>query len=405
MRAIVNATSTIGNLTGVGRYTNQLMECLPKLSQADQFFFYPHACIRSLRHTWKKASEPDAGKPVVQDVKKSRNLPNPRKWLRSGLLPCAHLFLWLYSRAVVSKSWFDLYHETNYIPIACSIPTVTTFHDLSIIHHPEWHPKKRVDWFNKYLPRTYSQTRHFITDTESVRREMIETLNIPPEKITRIWCGIRSDLQRVPKEEYQPVLQRLGLPDSFLLHVGTMEPRKNLFMLMKAYVDLPTELREKCPLVLIGQWGWNYGEAAEFYQSIARHQNVKQIGYVSDDDLPALYSAARSLVFPTHYEGFGIPPLEMMGCGGAVIGSTAASVAEVTAGHAFLIDPDDVAGWRDAMKRAITDDDWLKTLRKGVVEHARQFTWERTAEETLRVYRRVLGIDKTVAKLPASRAA
>jgi len=397
MRVMIDITSTLGTVTGIGRYTQQLLEHLPKIAPKYRFDVHPNPWLFRFRQYCKRMCVPKD--PASPPASLHRKLFSPRRWFLRSLKQLNHFLPPIYSRYFLSRLRFDLYHETNYIPIACGIPTVTTFHDLSIIHHPEWHPKERVDWFEKHLPRSYSQSRHFITDTESVRQEMIRDLGIPAEKITRVWCGIRSDLERLSPEECAPVLERLNLPSSFLLHVGTIEPRKNLHLLMKAYSDLPNSLRDRCPLVLVGQWGWNYTQAAEYFQSTGKHKNIRQIGYVSDADLPALYSSARSLVFPTHYEGFGIPPLEMMGCGGAVIASTADSVREMTGGFAPLIEPLDLAGWRDALQKAIVEDDWIAMLREGVVEHARQFTWERTAVETLQVYHQVLGAKKAAPPL------
>jgi alpha-1,3-rhamnosyl/mannosyltransferase len=187
------------------------------------------------------------------------------------------------------------------------------------------------------------------------------------------------------------VLRSLGLPPSYLLYVGTLEPRKNLLMLLRAYCALPAELRQKCPLVLAGGWGWKADDLAEFYQSEGRHKGVLLTGYLAEEHLAAVYSGARALVFPSLYEGFGLPPLEMLACGGAVLASTAGPVVETVGGRAHLIDPLDEGGWHDAMARAVADDDWIVGLRRGGVERAAVFTWERTAAGVLDVYRAVAG--------------
>ena len=192
-------------------------------------------------------------------------------------------------------------------------------------------------------------------------------------------------------DEIAPVLARLGLAPPYLLHVGTLEPRKNLHLLMRAYGDLPEALRARCPLVLAGGWGWNAAELADHYHAVARHRGVRLLGYLRDADLPALYNGARALVFPSHYEGFGLPPVEMLACGGAVLASTAGAVAETVGPRAHLVDADDLTGWRDAIARVIADDDWHAHLRRGGPEHARAFTWERCARETYRVYAAALG--------------
>ena len=173
-------------------------------------------------------------------------------------------------------------------------------------------------------------------------------------------------------------------------------------MLLKAYTDLPAPIRDRCPLVLVGGWGWNTTELANFYQNTARHRGVLHLGYVRDEDLAALYNGARALVFPTHYEGFGLPPIEMMACGGAVLASTAGAVVETVGARAHLLDPLDQDSWQEAMRRVIVDDDWRQQLRIGVMELARHYTWERCAADTWQVYRRVLGV---AAPAPMKRVA
>jgi len=156
---------------------------------------------------------------------------------------------------------------------------------------------------------------HLIADSNCVRREMIEKLGIPAERITTVHLGVRPVFKPLPSAAVLPVLQGLGLRPGYLLHVGTIEPRKNLLRLMQAYCDLPRLLRESHPLALVGGWGWRNEQIREFYESTARHAGVVKLGYVPEEDLPAVYNGARALVFPTHYEGFGFPPLEMMACG------------------------------------------------------------------------------------------
>jgi len=144
-------------------------------------------------------------------------------------------------------------------------------------------------------------------------------------------------------------------------------------------------------LVLAGGAGWNSGELHDYLRGAAREENVRWLGYVQDEDFAALYSAARSLVFPTLYEGFGMPTVEMLACGGAVLASTAGAVAETVGAQAHLIDPHDEDGWRDAMLRVCTDQDWWQSLRRGAQEVARPFTWTRCAEQTLNAYHAALG--------------
>jgi alpha-1,3-rhamnosyl/mannosyltransferase len=258
-----------------------------------------------------------------------------------------------------------------------------------VLLHPEWHPAERVRWFDKHFPRVTARCVHFFAISGSARQELIHKLGIPATRVTRTYMGVRSWLGPLPESEVAPVLRDLGLPPRYVLYVGTIEPRKNVLTLLRAYCDLPDELRQRYPLVLAGGWGWKTEEIAAYFHDVARHKGVLRLGYVPESAMGALYNGARALAFPSVYEGFGLPPVEMMACGGAVLASTASAVAEVAGGQALLIEPHDVAGWRQGLQRVLTDDDYWRQLRRGAVEHARPYTWEACAADTLAVYRAV----------------
>lgn len=401
MRVVINASTTIGNKTGVGRHTEELIRCLRSQMAPEELFEYPHGWVRSLRAKWKQNT---VSMPVKNEAPSRWKLPSPRRMAIDVARPVGHAVLWLYDRSVMRHSKFDLYHEPNFMPIRCGVPTVATIHDLSILRHPEWHPPVRVKWFESNLPNALKQATHFFTVTEHAKREMINLLGVSAEKITCTYNGVREDLGPLEDADFLPILRKRDLKPGYLLHVGTIEPRKNLLRLMQAYVDLPAALREKHPLVLAGQWGWQFEEIAEYYESTARHKGVRQLGFVADAELPALYNGARALVFPTFYEGFGIPAVEMMGCGGAVLASKAEAVAEVVGRNACLIHPEDTEGWRDAMERVLTDELWWESLRGGVEERAKHFTWQRCAETTLAVYRQLIGNEVVETKRSAKAA-
>jgi len=225
-----------------------------------------------------------------------------------------------------------------------------------------------------------------ITVSEAVRQEVIEDLGIAPGKVTAIHNGIGTRFAPQSAEAIAVVRRKYTLPERFFLTVGTVEPRKNLGMVMRAFADLPADVRSKCPLILAGPWGWRAEAEREFFESAGQAAGIRQLGYVPAADLPALYSAARVLLYPSHYEGFGLPPLEMLGCGGAVLASFADAVREVLAGHGELIDPNDLSAWRISMLTAATDGEFIQQLRNSGIAHAGGFTWDRCARETAKVY-------------------
>jgi alpha-1,3-rhamnosyl/mannosyltransferase len=385
MRILFNAMPAQGIRSGVGHYTAELLRCLHEQADPDMHILArPGPWIGRLRRWF----QPRQSLPNPSRVSASSNTGLCQR-VASFFKGLRRSVLRNYLRAIAWLGRFDVYHEPNFIPVPSSVPTIATLHDLSVVLHPEWHPSDRVAWFERHFLAKIARCVHYFAISESAKQELIQTLGIAPTRVTCTYMGIRPWLRPLPREEVAPVLKELGLPPRYLLCVGTIEPRKNVLTLLRAWCDLPAALREAYPLVLAGGWGWKAEEVAAFFQDTARHRRAQQLGYVPEQALTAVYNGARALVFPSLYEGFGLPPLEMLACGGAVLASTAPAVAEVVGGQAHLIDPHDLEGWRDGMKRVLTDDAWWQHLRRGAVEHTRPFTWESCAAGTLRVYRSV----------------
>jgi alpha-1,3-rhamnosyl/mannosyltransferase len=386
MRVVVNQLAALGQKTGVGHYTRQLFRCLRLQAAAGEIEGFPTGWVRDACKAFTRlrpyleASGPRRGSGLSGRPGWQGRLLH---WLRThGRALVGHYF-----RHACARRGFDLYHEPNFIPFPSACPTLMTVHDLSVLLHPDWHPADRVAFHETHFHRSVARCVHFLTVSEFSRQEMIRTLSLPPERVTRTYNGIRPGLGPLPAEEVAATLRRLGLPRRYLLYLGTIEPRKNVLLLLKAYCSLEERLRARCPLLLVGNWGWNSGEVADFFHTRARDRGVLHLGYIREEHLAAVYNGARALVYPSLYEGFGLPPLEMMACGGAVLASTAGALVETVGRKADLIPPGDLDGWRQAMARVLADDDWWQSLRRGVRAVARSYTWERCAAETLRVYR------------------
>jgi len=385
MRVLFNGASAIRPKTGVGHTTANLHRALTRHSPEDTFWFYPGEGARRLAaRLFKPASRGtgSAAPPKPEGTSLARRL--SFRTLRS--LYAAHFHL------AARLGRFDIYHEPNLVPFRVSLPTVVTVHDLSVILFPQWHPAERVRRYEQAFSRGVESAAHILVDSDAVRSEAIRVLGLEPRRVTTIHCGISPRFRPHTPGELAEMRKRLHLPQRYLLYVGTVEPRKNLTTLLRAFCDLPAELREACPLILGGSWGWKSEAERELYETEARHKGVHYIGYVADDDLPGLYAGAEALFYPSHYEGFGLPPVEMMACGGAAIVSTADAVREVVGSNAPLIEPGDLAGWRDALRRVITNPSYLDPYRRSGRTHSAKFSWEQAARSTFEVYRQVLGL-------------
>src|SRR5262245_25353665 len=332
MRVLFNAFASYRVRTGVGSYAANLLTALNDHA-GSQVQAFPGGWLTQLTAVGlsliarRGAKVPSAP---------SHLLPNSARRIRGA----ATRLVWrtamrFYERRLhqaVSRGQINLYHEPNFIPWPCDVPAIATVHDLSALLHPEWHPAERAVMHQRRLESGVAGCAHVLTDTECVRQELIRYFGLPPKKITAVHLGIRTDLRPMTPAETAPTRARLRLPSSYFLHVGSIEPRKNLLMLIRTYCSLPAYLRVRCPLVLVGPWGWHYDDIRTYLESTARHRGVIRLGYVSDADLPAVYASARALLYPSFYEGFGLPPLEMMAAGGPVMASTAGAICVVCGG-------------------------------------------------------------------------
>jgi alpha-1,3-rhamnosyl/mannosyltransferase len=393
MRVILNGVSALKPKTGVGHTTVNLHRALVEASHGDDFWLYPGSAVSAVASRMLKGKKKPA--PKSGGSRPAR--------VKSVAIEAAKAAYRESFRVAARWGRFDLYHEPNFIPIRTHLPTVVTVHDLSVVLHPEWHPADRVRFHDKHFHAGIAAAEHVIVVSDAVRREMIEHLNFDPRRVSAIHNGIGSHYVPQPADVVEAMRDRLGLPPRYFLTVGTIEPRKNLLTVMKAFCELPSDVRAACPLVLAGGWGWKSGPERDLFKREAWPRGAIHLGYVADADLPALYSGAAALMYPSFYEGFGLPVAEMLACGGAVVASSADAVREVAGKHAPIVEPLDVDGWRTAMLRTAREPEWLEDYRRGAVRHAQGFTWQRAAADTLQVYRRVTGED--VMSMASRRAA
>ncbi len=279
-----------------------------------------------------------------------------------------------------------LFVPAHVLPIVHPRRSVVTIHDLGYLYYPEAHrllDRLYLDLSTRYNARAAT---HLIADSSATQRDLIEHYSIEPDKITVIYPGYdEATFQPVRDEEaIQAVKARYHIAGDYILFVGTLQPRKNLTRLIQALSNLQSPI-SNLQLVVTGKKGWLYDQIFRQVESLGLEGRVIFTDYVPGGDLPALLSGARLFVFPSLYEGFGLPVLEAMACGTPIVCSNASSLPEVAGNAALLIDPLDVEGLAAAMERVLDNEELQTELIERGFEQARKFSWERCARETLDV--------------------
>ena len=288
-----------------------------------------------------------------------------------------------------------VFHATEHLlPRLKRVPSVFTLHDIAYLRYPQYHLLQNRLFLNWMMPRFLAQADHIIAISESTRRDALQQYRLDPAKITVIPEGVEPRFApAVEANQLDAVRRAYDLPERFILFVGTIEPRKNLPALLEAYAAL----RPKHPevgLVIAGGKGWLYQSFFDRLSALGLQQVVKLTGFVPDQQLPALMNAAEVFAFPSHFEGFGLPPLEAMACGLPVVCSNASSLPEVVGDAGLLVAPDDPRAWVEALDRVLTDPGLRQELRGRGLDRARPFTWEAAARQTLAVYERAAEVKR-----------
>ena len=357
--------------TGVGHYTFELARHLALLTPADEF-----ELVSPFPFTPPLPDQIDKDLPSNLRTIHTKVNSLSRRWFAVGLP--------LYLR----QSGSALFHGTNYeVPLWGRRPTVLTIHDLSLLLHAETHEARLGRRGRRRLPLMARAASVIITPSESVRREVSEYLRIKETKVVSIPEAPRDIFCPLPVEERIEVRRRLEIEDEFILFVGTIEPRKNLLTLLKAFEEILRSTSLRPQLVIAGKEGWLMDELFSYLSESGVKDRLRFTGYLIDEDLRALYSSCRAFVYPSLYEGFGLPPLEAMACGAPVITSRIPSIVE-TVGYdaARLVSPTDVQALARSIVEILSDENERQQLSIMGQQRASTFSWEKTARATLAVY-------------------
>jgi len=375
LRVGFDATSAVRQGGGIGRYTRELLRALAAADTASDYRLF--FASRSVFHPL----------PSLPSNFRVTHLPLDDIWL---------VRVWQRARLPLPVNWLtgpiDLFHSPDFTlpPVRRGTRTLLTVHDLSFIRDPESATPVLRDYLNAVVPRSVARADHVLADSQATRADLVELYRTPAEKISVLYSGVHESFQ--PVTDLAAVRARYSLGDApFVLAVGTLQPRKNYVRLIQAFAAI-SNLQPRTSnlhLVIAGDKGWRYDAIFAEVEKLGLRDRVLFPGFVADADLPALYSAARVLAYPSIYEGFGLPMLEAMACGTPVVTSTASCMPEVAGDAALLVPPTDVDALAAALDRALTDEALRADLIAKGRARARQFSWAKSAQQLLEIYHAV----------------
>jgi glycosyltransferase involved in cell wall biosynthesis len=376
MKVAFNATALLSPLTGIGQYAYHLAQGLKHIDDIDPDFFYGSGWGSDVR------TKP---LPRVTTIKSWVH------WLLPNSYGVARTLQQRQFTKGVTRTKHDIYHEPNFLAYRFDGPSVITVHDLSWIRYPEMHPIARVRAMDKYFQPGLERASLILTDSEFVKRELIDVFGMKPDRIRTVLLGVEALFHPRSADDTRSVLNAHSLVHGcYLLAVGTLEPRKNLGVALRAFMQLPPQVRKRSPLVLVGMKGWHTSALEQQIAPLIAAGEIRLLGYLPREDLATVIAGATALVYPSIYEGFGLPPLEAMACGVPVITSNVSSIPEVVGDTGVMLHPQDVDGLALAMETLIIAPDVRNTMAGKALVRSTQFTWASCVTKTVDSYRAVL---------------
>ena len=381
MRVYIGGLSIFKNRSGIGQLTKRLSETLAKNHPENQYTFF------SFRLWPKPLPEKVIVGPNV-NYRFVRFLPGKlyNLLLRLGLAPPIDWLL---------RSRPDIIFFPNFYrwPVANrKIKTVVAVHDLSFIYYPQFASPRNLKDNLRFVPQAIKKADRILTISESSKRAILSTYPAAKGKVDIVYPAVDpADFYPRSKQATAEVGRKYKLPAKYILFTSTLEPRKNVQGLVKAYEALPADLRDEYGLVLVGGRGWQDEEIVEaIAKAKARGANIVQPGYVKDEDLAAVYSGASLFAFPSFYEGFGMPPLEAMACGVPVICSNNSSLPEAAGDAALYIKAEDTAAITETMQKVLSNPDLAAKLKQKGLAQARKFSWQKSAQQLNTIFEKLV---------------
>ncbi len=370
MRVAIDATSVPANPAGAGVYAIELVQAMMEHDAHDGFAVFT-------RGAW--FDDAAAGRRNWRVVRVDAASRRRRMLWEQATLP-----------GELERLGIDVLHSTHHsLPLrGTRARRVVTVHDVTFLRIPARYPPARR-WYMQTITRLAARRADaLIVPSRTVRADVVRALGVPEVKLAVVYEAPAARYRPVAPDEAAAGARRYGMDGRFVLSVGSLEPGKNRGRLVRALRDLRDEGLD-VPLLVAGQAAWRYEDDAALVRDLRMDDRVRFAGYVPDHDLPALYSAATAFAFPSLYEGFGLPVIEAMACGAAVLTSNVSATAEVAGDAALLVDPLSITAIRDGLRALLRDEERRSALSEAGRDRAAQFSWRRAADETYEVYARV----------------
>ena len=367
MRIGIDARLVYYHQAGIGQYILRLTQALAQIDREDQFVVFK------------------SRKDKTAIIDHQPNFKSERLWT-----PSHHRYERLAMSAELLPFPLDVLHSPDFIPPSHTrCPSVITMHDLAFLLYPRLLTRESARYYGQ-VDLAARHADHIIAVSESTKRDTVRLLGVPENKVTVIYEAAHPLFTPMSNtDELARVREHYRLPQNFILFVSTVEPRKNLPTLLRALKLLRQNYKTDTVLAVAGNRGWLFEQVDEVVAELNLGDAVRFLGGVPNEELVYLYNAAKLFVFPSFYEGFGLPPLEAMACGTPVIVSKVASLPEVVGDAGTLVEPEDVEGLAVAMWRILSDENLRREMRAKGLKRAQTFSWQRAARETLAVYRSV----------------
>ena len=376
MKLLVNLSSLNHPLTGIGEYTLNLVKEMLDDDQVQDLKgirsskYLDRHQISVLIASLEQGHQTD--QPLTRYLKKMSRLKLIARIARKAINAYREISFRFYRNML--KHY--IYWEPNYICLNHQGVCVPTVHDLSHLICPQFHPKARVKYLKAELPRTLARAKHVIVVSQYTKQSVMEHFDLDDQQITVVPPSVKSEYYPRTASECAQLKKRLGLPENFILFVGTLEPRKNLQGLLLAYKLLSTELKSQYPLVLSGKKGWLLEDIEQILQPMLDSGEVIWLGFVKSEDLPVLYSSATAFTYVSHFEGFGMPIAEAMACGTAVIASDNTAMKEASGGAVCIVSPHSIGSIAQGMRKVLLDSSYRIECETKGLEISKNRSWK-----------------------------